>query len=73
MAAAAVNMSPRKGSSSDEFSSNGSLSRLGEPRAKKLWSLAERVRTDARFHGGFATQFHPNGSTPGNCLQKNRM
>jgi len=64
LAAAAVNMSPRK-SPSEDFSSNGSLSRLGEPRAKKLWSLAEKVRTDARFHGGFATQFHPNGSSPG--------
>jgi hypothetical protein len=58
-----ANMSPRK--SSIEFSSNGNLSRLGEPRAKRLWGLVDKVRTDAHFLGGSATPFRPTGSSPG--------
>lgn len=63
MAAAAVSGSPRK--STTEFSSNGNLTRLGEPRAKKLWGFAGTVQTVARFPHGSSSPSHQTGSTPG--------
>ena len=48
-------------SSLEEVSLNETLSRHGEPRAKKLWGLAEKVRTDARSRAELQTRFHRNG------------
>ena len=59
MAAATVTGSPRKDSTESSY---GNLSRLGEPRAKKLWGLVERAQKDARSHGGLQTPFRPNVS-----------
>jgi len=56
---------PRRNSITGDFSSNESLSRLGEPRAKKLWGRVERVQIDARSHLELATPFRQNGSSPG--------
>ena len=61
MAAAAVSGSPRR-ESPEELSSNENLSRLGEPRAKRLWGLAGKVRTGAHSLGEGQAHFHPNGS-----------
>jgi len=55
--------SPRKDAT--DFSSRGSPQRLSEPRAKTLWSLAERVRTDVSFLPELKPPFHPNGSSRG--------
>ena len=64
MAAAAVTGTPRKGSS--EFnSSHGNLSRLGEPRAKKLWGLAGTVQTISHFPHGSSSPSRQTGSSPG--------
>jgi hypothetical protein len=62
MAAATVTGSPRKDSVDNSNSSYGNLSRLGEPRAKKLWGLVEKVQRDARSHGVLQTPFRQNGS-----------
>jgi hypothetical protein len=62
LAATAVTGSPRKDSIDTSSSSYGNLSRLGEPRAKKLWGLVERAQKDARSHGVLQTPFHQNGS-----------
>lgn len=64
MAAATVSGSPRRGSDED-FSSRGTLSRLGEPRAKKLWSLAAKGRIADYSPQGSESPFRPNGLTPG--------
>jgi hypothetical protein len=61
IAAATVTGSPRK-SSIDEFSSAGNLSRLGEPRAKRLWGLVEKAQIDARFHHVLGTPSRQTGS-----------
>lgn len=64
MAAAAVTGSPRK--SSTEFnSSHGNLSRLGEPRAKRLWGLAGTVQTISHFPHGSSSPSRQTGSSPG--------
>ena len=63
MAAAAVNGSPRR-NPSDESSSNENLSRLGEPRAKRLWGLAAKVRTDVGSLEELQARFRQNESPP---------
>jgi hypothetical protein len=62
MAAATVTGSPRKESVDISNSSYGNLSRLGEPRAKKLWGLVERAQIDARSRAVLQTPFRQNGS-----------
>jgi len=62
LAAATVTGSPRKESVDNSSSSYGNLSRLGEPRAKKLWGLVERAQIDARSRAGLQTPFRQNGS-----------
>lgn len=62
MAAATVTGSPRKDSGDNSNSSYGNLSRLGEPRAKKLWGLVEKVQRDARSRDVLQTPFRQNGS-----------
>ena len=62
LAAATVTGSPRKESVDISSSSYGNLSRLGEPRAKKLWGLVERAQIDARSRAGLQTPFRQNGS-----------
>jgi hypothetical protein len=62
MAAATVTGSPRKESVDNSSSSYGNLSRLGEPRAKKLWGLVERAQIDARSRAVLQTPFRQNGS-----------
>ena len=65
LAATAVTGSPRRGASleeSENFSSRGNLSRLGEPRAKKLWGLVEKAQKDARSRVELQTPFRQNGS-----------
>jgi antitoxin component of MazEF toxin-antitoxin module len=62
--AAAVTGSPRKESFDGSSSSYGNLSRLGEPRAKKLWSLAETVQKASHFPRGSSSPFRPSGSSP---------
>jgi len=64
MAAAAVSGTPRK-SSTDFNSSHGNLSRLGEPRAKRLWGLAGTVQTISHFPHGSSSPSRQTGSTPG--------
>jgi hypothetical protein len=64
MAAAAVTGSPRK-SSTDFNSSHGNLSRLGEPRAKRLWGLAGTVQTISHFPHGSSSPSRQTGSSPG--------
>ena len=59
MAAATVTGSPRKDSTESSY---GNLSRLGEPRAKRLWGLVERAQKDAHSRGGLQTPFRPNVS-----------
>ena len=59
LAATAVTGSPRKDSNDSAY---GNLSRLGEPRAKKLWGLVEKAQIDARSHGGLQPPFRLNGS-----------
>jgi hypothetical protein len=58
--------SPRKSSvelvGTEISGSSGMLSRLGEPRAKRLWGLVETAQRDARSRGVLQTPFHPNGS-----------
>lgn len=61
MAAAAVNGSPRK----SEFSSRENLSHLGEPRAKRLWGLAEKVQKVSHFPHGSSSPSRQTGSSPG--------
>jgi hypothetical protein len=62
LAATAVTGSPRKDSADNSNSSYGTLSRLGEPRAKKLWGLVERAQRDARSRDVLQTPFRQNGS-----------
>lgn len=61
--------SPRKSSlelvGTEISASAGNLSRLGEPRAKRLWGLVDKARTDARFLSESATPFRPIGLSPG--------
>ena len=60
--------SPRKSSleyvGTDVNGSSGTLSRLAEPRAKRLWGLAVGAQTGAHFHPESRTPFRPNGSSP---------
>jgi hypothetical protein len=60
--------SPRKSSvdlvGTEINGSAGSLSRLGEPRAKRLWGLALGAQRDARFPRGLEFPSHLNGSSP---------
>jgi hypothetical protein len=65
MAAAAVTGTPRGRTSITDFSSNGNLSRLGEPRAKKLWGLAGAVQTISHFPHGSSSPSRQTGSSPG--------
>jgi len=58
--------SPRKSSAdlvgTEISGSYGMLSRLGEPRAKRLWGLALGGQKDAHFHPESKSPFRPNGS-----------
>ena len=63
LAAAAVTGSPRK-SVTETSSSYGNLSRLGEPRAKKLWGLVDKAQKAAHFPPGSSFPFHQNESSP---------
>jgi hypothetical protein len=58
--------SPRKSSvelvGTEISGSSGMLSRLGEPRAKRLWGLALGAQTDARFHPVSKSPFRQTGS-----------
>jgi hypothetical protein len=56
-----------------DSSSRGSYEHSQEPRAKKLWNLADRVQRAANSPRGLLTHFHQSDSTPGARLQKNRM
>jgi len=69
MAAATVTGSPRKES---RESSHGTLSRLGEPRAKMLWGLAAKARTTGYSPPGSESPFRPNGSDPGGMTPEER-
>ena len=71
MAAAAVTGSPRK-SSTDFNSSHGNLSRLGEPRAKRLWGLAGTVQTISHFPHGSSSPSRQTGSSPGGGTPEER-
>jgi len=62
LAAATVTGSPRKESVDNSSSSYGNLSRLGEPRAKRLWGLALGAQTGAHFHPESKSPFRQNGS-----------
>ena len=71
MAAAAVTGTPRK-SSTDFNSSHGNLSRLGEPRAKRLWGLAGTVQTISHFPHGSSSPSRQTGSSPGGGTPEER-
>jgi hypothetical protein len=62
LAATAVTGSPRKNSVDATNSSYANLSRLGEPRAKRLWGLVERAQRDARSRDVLQTPFRQNES-----------
>ena len=64
LATAVVTGSPRKEPLDGASSSYGNLSRLGEPRAKKLWSLAETVQKASHFPQGSGSPWRPTGSSP---------
>jgi hypothetical protein len=61
---------PRKDLS--EFSSRENLSRLGEPRAKKLWSLVDKAQTASRFPHGSLSPSRQTGSSPGASTPEER-
>ena len=61
-----VTGSPRKSTTDAEVNSSyGNLSRLGEPRAKRLWGLVDKAQIAARYPPGSSSPFHQNGSSPG--------
>lgn len=62
MAAAAVTGSPRKDSIDSSY---GNLSRLGEPRAKRLWSLVDKVQKASHFPLESSSPSRQTGSSPG--------
>ena len=61
-----VTGSPRKSTTDAEVNSSyGNLSRLAEPRAKRLWSLVDKAQTAARYPPESSSPFRQNGSSPG--------
>ena len=60
-----VTGSPRKESPDATNSSYGNLSRLGEPRAKRLWGLVDKVQIAARYPPESSSPFRQIGSSPG--------
>jgi hypothetical protein len=57
---------PRKSSTDGGANSSyGNLSRLAEPRAKKLWSLVDKAQIASRFPPESMSPFRLNGSSPG--------
>jgi hypothetical protein len=65
-----VSGTPRKDSS--EFSSRENLSRLGEPRAKKLWSLVDKAQIASHFPRGSSSPSRLNGTSPGASTPEER-
>jgi hypothetical protein len=63
-AVTAVTNSPRKSSFDTLNSSCENLPRLGEPRAKTLWGLAEKVRGASHFPLGSSSPSRLNGPSP---------
>ena len=47
-----------------DASSNGNLSRLGEPRARRLWGLVEKAQTASHFHPELIVPSRRNDSSP---------
>jgi hypothetical protein len=61
-----VTGSPRKSTTEAEANSSyGNLSRLAEPRAKKLWGLVDKAQIAARYPPLSSSPFHQSGSSPG--------
>ena len=60
-----VTGSPRKESPEASTASYGNLSRLGEPRAKRLWGLVDKAQIVSRFPPGSSFPFHQNESPLG--------
>ena len=61
-----VTGSPRKSITDAEVNSSyGNLSRLAEPRAKRLWGLVDKAQIAARYPPGSSSPFHQSGSSPG--------
>ena len=61
-----VTGSPRKSTTEAEANSSyGNLSRLAEPRAKRLWGLVDKAQIAARYPPGSSSPFHQSGSSPG--------